>query len=326
MTSATATGASYFGKLPSRGDFVQGGTQSRLITLLDRWASASMEVLSENPRWKLIFDSAAGLDFAFVGAHSPHSVIGHLKPSRDASGRRFPLIAATAITRRDQLGFRYGPIGFSGLWGMFRSSLEAALDTDHGSNSLDALTCIDCAAAADLALRNSPLLRFARTTTLAQLSGETGSSIAATRRQILSIGLLLNPVSGRRQCRIERGLCLPLPDATRTRCSVAGFWLYLITAMLRETDCELQILLGRVQGKERMIIGFNGASPRTLTGVLSPATLDDAVLLLDDPCWIDTHPALHATPAIARLVSYLEHPSLTLEAVLNTFCEVFAHK
>lgn len=323
MTPAPHTGANYFGKLPSRNDFVRGGSQSSLIMQLDRWASESMNALGANPRWKLIYDSTAGLDFAFVSAHAPHSVIGHIRPSRDASGQRFPLIAATAITRSDQLGFRYGPIGFSGLWGMFRSSIETALGTDNGDCSLNALTRVDCAAAIDLALRNSPLLRFARITTLAQLSADTGSSIAATRRQILSIGLLLSPLSGRRQCRIERGLCLPVPASTRTRCSVAGFWLYLISAVLRDTDCELQILLGRIHSKERMVIGFSGASPRTLASVLSPASLDDATLLLDDPYWIDAHPAQCATPAIARLASYLEHPSLNLEAILNTFCEAF---
>ncbi len=51
----------YFGKLPSRGDFVRSAHHSALIEHLDRWQSQTMERLATDPRWKLRYDAAPTL-------------------------------------------------------------------------------------------------------------------------------------------------------------------------------------------------------------------------------------------------------------------------
>ena len=71
MSSAvTPTKVGYFGKLPSRGDFVKAADNSALIGLLDDWLAQSMELLSVDPRWKIIYDAVPPLHFVFMGPRS----------------------------------------------------------------------------------------------------------------------------------------------------------------------------------------------------------------------------------------------------------------
>ena len=99
MSRGSAASATFFGKVPGRGDFVKGAGQHPLIGTLDAWVSGAMELLAEDPGWKAAYDAAGPIDFAFVGARSGVSVVGHLRPSVDASGRRFPFLAAAALER-----------------------------------------------------------------------------------------------------------------------------------------------------------------------------------------------------------------------------------
>jgi type VI secretion system protein ImpM len=75
----------YFGKLPGRGDFVKGLYNPQLIKVFDNWLSQTMEMLSEDPRWKIIYDNAAPIHFVCLGSRSRVAITGHLKASRDES-------------------------------------------------------------------------------------------------------------------------------------------------------------------------------------------------------------------------------------------------
>jgi type VI secretion system protein ImpM len=67
----------YFGKVPSRGDFVRSAQHPALITSLDKWQSQAMDRLAMDPRWKLIYDAAVPLQFAILGTQSPVGLAGH---------------------------------------------------------------------------------------------------------------------------------------------------------------------------------------------------------------------------------------------------------
>ena len=328
MSAIIGRGASYFRKLPARGDFVKGGTELQLIQQLDRWTTAWMALLAEDPRWKLLFDSAAELDFAFVSGHRSVSVIGHLRPSRDAAGRRFPFIAAAVISRNDTEPFRCGPVGFTAAWSTLRRIVAEACCAANPTDVLAELGLLDCTAAVAHALDRGPLHAYAQKTTLNQLAMSIGSKVTpqTVRRQILAIGLLLRPALARRTLSIEKGLCLPLPANAHERNDVAALWLFLVTTLLHNTPCEMQLLLGRMNAQDKMLIGFSGAAPLLMLAMLSPAARKESVIDLDDPEWIEGHPDLSAHSGIARLSSYLMQPEITLESVLITFRNVFLGK
>ncbi|MCE1239551.1 MAG: type VI secretion system-associated protein TagF [Azonexaceae bacterium] len=320
-----ALGATCFGKIPSRGDFVRGSGHHQLISVLDRWVSQGMERLSDDPRWKVAYDNAEPIDFIFVGARSRVSVVGHLRPSTDSSGRRFPFIAAAMIERDDALMFRCAPAGLGPSYGALARISETAV---NGEGEISLIlsefenTC--CASDFELAMQSDPLGNFVRRNTLASLAEMLPCChVEAVRRIVLAIGILMRPVLGQTSVLIDKEVVLPLPVDERNRNLVAGLWLYLITAFLRRTNAELQVIIERTVDNPKMILGFNGSSHVTLaTTLLSEIALERIVSLVD-PEWIDDQAEVVNDYGVAKLSSYLAHPEMSLEQAINTFREVF---
>lgn len=324
MSNVISSPATCFGKVPTRGDFVKGVGQHQLISVLDRWVSQGMERLSEDPHWKSAYDSACAIDFAFVGARSRLSVVGHLRPSVDSSGRRFPFITAATIERDDALMFRCAPVGLSHAFTSLARITDAGVQGEEVSNILSELDAVNCAADFDTALQTDPLGSFVRRSTIETLAEMIGArNIDAVRRIILAIGLLMRPALGQGSISIDKEILLPLPAEERNRNLVAGLWLYLLTAFLRRTMVELQLVIERRTSFPRLIIGFNGSSPDTLVSALAPESAVDRVIPLIDPEWIEEQRDLTEDYGVAKLSSYLAQPHISLEQAITTFREVF---
>jgi type VI secretion system protein ImpM len=325
MNDIVSTPATCFGKVPTRGDFIKGHGQHQLIATLDRWISLSMEQLSEDPRWKNAYDTAPAVDFAFVGSRSRISVVGHLKPSQDSSGRRFPFITATTVERDDSLMFRCAPAGLAHSFGTLARIAEAGVGGAEVGQILADLELINCGYDFDLAQQADPLGNFVRRTSVEAL-GEIlapPQSSERIRRIILALGVLMRPALGQGAVSINKEITFPLPSDERYRNLVAGLWLYLVSAFLRKTPVELQLVITRQAEANRLVLGFNGASPRALLSVLLPETSAENTISLDNPEWIDDHPDLTNDYGLAKLSAYLAQPALTLESAINTFREVF---
>ena len=322
MSRAGAAPASFFGKLPTRGDFVKGAGHHPLIGTLDGWVSGAMELISADPGWKAAYDAASPVDFAFVGARSGVSVVGHLRPSIDASGRRFPFLAAAAVERGDTLMFRCAPCGLVEAWAQLARCAQAAVAGAAPAAWQGELEAVDCGALFDAAIQGDPLGAFVRRTQLAGLAEMLGTRPDAVARVILAIGLLMRPALGQPTTGIDKDLILPLPAEPLAARQVAGLWRYLVSAFLRRSGLELQVLVPCGAVPARLYIGFRGAAADTLQNALVPPAAAQAVSLVD-PEWIDTQPALTREHGVARLASYLARPGIGLELVVTSFREVF---
>jgi type VI secretion system protein ImpM len=89
--------AGFYGKIPSRGDFVRSGLPRGFIDPWDRWMqqamAASRIVLGDE--WTAAWLQAAIWSFALApGLCGPDAVIGVFLPSVDRIGRHFPLTVA----------------------------------------------------------------------------------------------------------------------------------------------------------------------------------------------------------------------------------------
>jgi type VI secretion system protein ImpM len=189
---------------------------------------------------------------------------------------------------------------------------------------LSDLENLDCAGDFETAVQADPLGNFVRRTTLDTLAVILGcSGSESLRRTILAIGILLRPVLGQGSVSIDKDLVLPLPVDERYRHPVAGLWLYLVSAFLRRTSVELQLLMECRSPSPKLVLGFNGAAPATLLAALSPQTSVDKVIALIDPEWVDDIPELSSDYGVAKLAAYLAQPAITLELAINTFREVF---
>ncbi|WP_227459743.1 type VI secretion system-associated protein TagF [Cupriavidus pauculus] len=326
MTPSTQLNLAYFGKLPSRGDFVKSENNTQLLGTLDHWLSQSMELLSEDPGWKSVYDAWQPVQFAIVGSQSRIAVAGCIMASSDRSTRRFPFLTAATLPVDKPLGFMArSPLALARLWtraGQQMRALVADSDPAEGLRAL-AQTPLALETGAGAQAYDASFADFIDFQTVAGLEHmlQTQGQTLRLRNTLLALGLLLEPVFASGAARLEKGLTLPLPTDPVYRSLVASFWLDLVSGFLRRGDCELAFFLCNVGGRDRLVIGFNGASSRTLHGVMSPLAYAAVNIDIDDPAWVEQH--AEGKQGVAKLASYLEQPQLSLRAAIDTFREVF---
>jgi type VI secretion system protein ImpM len=109
----------FFGKLPSRGDFVRVGISRAVATAWDQWLQSVMPGAQAqlNEGWDDIWQAARSWRFAFgPGVCGPLPVSGLWLPSADKVGRRFPLmIAAEAALMTESLLYEAERIGVEAI-------------------------------------------------------------------------------------------------------------------------------------------------------------------------------------------------------------------
>ncbi len=317
---------SYFGKLPARGDFVKGVYNPQLLEVLDKWLSSAMELLSEDPRWKLIYDELPALRFICLGSRNSLAIAGHVCASRDASLRRYPFVTAVPLDVKAPLEFMGGaPLLLDECWHRMErgvdeliSCAESDLDLKRFENTeLAVETAFGEAAqyaAYDRFLKENSLLR------IEQMLNAGGPQVSV-RRLILAIGLLLQPVMTSAASYLEKGLSLPLPRNPVFQPLVAAYWLDLIAPFFANADFELVIFVCSINDRPRLVVGFNGLSPRSLQAVIHPQVYAQQNIEIDNAEWVEDN--LHGSHEIYRLVSYLDQPQLPLRIILDAFREVF---
>lgn len=338
MSQAAQLQLAYFGKLPSRGDFVKSPNQTQLLDTLDRWLSQAMEMLAEDPGWKTVYDAWQPVQFAFLGSQSRLAIAGTVMASNDQSSRRFPFLAAAALEIDQPLPFiARSPLALTRLWTRASHQMQelvSAADPAEGLRNLaQTQFAVEIGAGAqayDASFKD--FIEFQTVAGLEQMLRADGQTLCL-RRTLVALGILLEPVMSAGTSRLDKGLTLPLPSDPVYRSLVASFWLDLVSGFLKRGDFELSLFLGRVgnettgqgQGQrgrsERLVIGFNGASSRTLHGIMSPLAYGEVNIDIDDPQWVDQHAG--SRYGVAKLSSYLEQPQLSLRAALDTFREVF---
>jgi type VI secretion system protein ImpM len=309
----------YFGKIPSRGDFVRNPNHSQLITHLDAWASGAMGQLSRDSHWKTLYDNSAPLSFAFLGSHSKLAIAGRLHPSQDSSSRRFPFLCATSVPVANAMTFMaHSPLVFKPVWHTMAQKSDAivtALDPELQLQDLDLFTDeiqMDVSKAFDA---------FFETKTIADMEGllHDQEHPHNFHNMVVMLGILLEPLLVSKTLQIKQGLLLPLPSDPYY---VATFWLSLIAPFLSKGDFEIAVFIGDMNNRPQLAIGFRGAHPDELGSLLSaPEQLTQTYISLDDSAWVTDRIKYHA--GLYKLSSYLQQPGLSLRILYNTFLEVF---
>lgn len=315
----------YFGKLPSRGDFVRSTGNPQLLRTLDHWLSKAMELMADDPRWKLVYDGVEPMHFAFLGSRSAIAVAGHLAASADASSRRFPFIAATTLDVEEPLMFlARSPLALARLWSHAAAHVQPLLRAD-ASAGLQALN--ESSLILDVSGQGSAhdgtfadFLHHQTLGGLEQLMQACGPQVAV-RRIMLALGMLLAPLMRSAASRAEKGLSLPLPVDPFYRTLAAAFWMDLIAPFLSKADFETAIFLATIDGGARLVVGLDGGAAQTLRGMFDRQAYAEQFIVLDDPDWVDEQ--ARGDARLTKLLSYLEQPSLSLRIAVDTFREAF---
>ncbi len=315
---------SYFGKLPAHGDFLRGTNSHRpLIAIFDRWATEGLDLLSQDVAWKSLYDNATGAHFAFMGSRHRSVIGGHLLPSTDACGRRFPFMAGVSFEVAKPLDFlARSPLALTRLWSRLGRDLPMAKMADEPSAVLKGLSEQRANLTTSPDILHNTFVDFLEAQTmgsLQQLLNSAGHQVDV-RRILLALGLLLSPVMASGAPKMGKGLRLPLPTDPLYRHLVSAFWLDLIAGFLGRADFEL-MLLQRIDVRPTMTLGFGGASARALYGVIDSRIEEQDTVWLEDPDWVEQE--VSSSYLLKKLSTYASQPGLSLSTARTTFRETF---
>lgn len=311
----------YFGKIPTRGDFVRASDNHQLLAWLDRWAGAGVEALSQNLDWKRIYDEAPDVHYAFLGSRSKVVLCGHLLPSRDASQRRFPFLSAVRFEVAEPLRFiGLSPLAMARVWsGLSRQARQAAGD----DTALAALAETRYSLSPDVAAYHATFQDFLdiqSVGTLQALLEDAGHDPLHLRQVLPALGLLLQPLLTGGSLAIDRALLFPLPRDAIYRPLVAAFWLDIVAAFLGRGDFELAVLV-RDAPTPQLLVGFGGADPHALHAAMDPRQAGDFLIHIADAEWVDEY--LAGDYALNRLATHLERDEVSLKTARALFGETF---
>lgn len=314
----------YFGKLPSRGDFVKSRVGSRVLEMLDTWVTQGLELLSTDPAWKTHYDTSPQIDFGFLATHRPFVLAGRMTSSADASQRRFPFIAAaTSLADQPLRVVARSPLCLAETWRIIERLMAPIMGAEDPRDALDALGASSLAQETCTEATETWFAEFAANTTLSQMEQTirgAGHNFSL-RRTILALGLLLTPVLTTPGAKPDKGLCLPLPlDPTQAE-NVGALWMSLIAPFLARGDFELGLFLPRKQNKPMLVLVFDGANPDALRAMYDSEEGSGYLIDMTSADWVEDY--VENDFAIKKLSSYLEMPALSIRQATDTFREAF---
>lgn len=323
----TNSSSFYFGKIPSRSDFVKSASGTKVIGLMDQWIAHGMELLMAMPDWKASFDSAGPFDFLFLGMKRRHAIHGTMAPSRDASSRRFPLVAATSFELADPLQFlRLGSLALDGICQSRRHVMHHAIQALDIPNLIELLNN-RMAHSADsnfqIQSAESRCTTYLAAQSVASMSAMLAPDMDAVTlpRMILTLGKLLHPLRTLSGTQPQKAIAMPLPSAEAERMDAMAFWLQLVSISLTGSAVELSLFSGMHLGKPRLIIAFNGVTPLMFQSLFDEQAANDSLIDLARLPWNErTDPA---DPSCAALVSHLEHQELSALQLVTSFRNAF---
>ncbi|MFT4256751.1 MAG: type VI secretion system-associated protein TagF [Pseudoxanthomonas sp.] len=322
--SEVAVPVSYFGKLPSRGDFVRTPDDHQLMSLLDRWVGQGLELLSQDVNWKQTYEAAQPLQFALLGPRNRLAIAGHLQPSRDAADRRFPFLSATRLQVTPSPEFvAHSPLAFSRLWTTLGRMARAAVAAEDASAPLQQIVETPFSLNVNAAAYDAPFLDFLDMQVLDSLEealSDAGHGRVVPKWTLPALGLLLQPALTGAPMPTDKGLSLPLPRDPLYRPLVAAFWLDLVCGFLTRADVELALLLNE-GSRPRLMIGFNGADGRILHSALDARIGSERLINIDTAEWVEDQ--LQGDYALNKLASYLDRGDLSLRLARQVFRETF---
>ena len=147
--AAAAVRVGFFGKLPSRGDFVRSGLSAETVAAWDAWLQAVLPLAEQlaGQAWADIWHTAPCWRFRLAaGLCGPHPCTGLWLASTDRVGRRFPLLAAAET-----------PLAGGTMLNRIEAACRAAMAEGHAPDALAARLQAALAPEADAAPSDNAL-------------------------------------------------------------------------------------------------------------------------------------------------------------------------
>jgi type VI secretion system ImpM family protein len=230
MSSTRPLDPVYFGKLPTRGDFVRSGSSRPSVRALDDWLQRGLHhAKTRQPRaFERAFDDALACCFFFSPREVPGALIGVMQPSRDRSGRRYPfLIALDAGGRQFRARqLAHVPVQMGAFFERAHTLAQRVVNGDlQADDLLDRLDAATLSNRSDTApVRDYK--RYLRQTPLKRLWEQLWVHPDGARKHLLIKKLIdvLQPFREHLPARLSYGLQFPLGDEHPAGPYTTSFW------------------------------------------------------------------------------------------------------
>jgi len=311
-----------FGKLPSHPDFIRHMAGGEAARRLDSWHSDGLAHLRRIHRgdWESRFDAAPPVQFV-VQAESQHALVGVCAPSRDSTGRRYPIsVFATIPVGRSNARGEWLPVLCGQFLNLVRRDLGAVLRAESGADLTQfadrLVPFLDKAILADS--RSTPET-IANATMQSFWTGIFGDF--ADRRKYVVIKNLFGvmvPLRGGDTTRLSAALNLPTggdPDEAHV---VSALWARLCTAVSGHPRLPNLSLFWResmaTPQRGECFIALRPPSVGLWCTVIAGSPANDSFLETDTP---NDEPQAARSVLGERLASALDDPDLNMLAFIK---------
>lgn len=272
---------SYFGKIPSKDDFItSAGSDHRLVRRLDHWLAECMARLAEHPGWQAAYDVSGSFDVLAATTQSRHIAAGTCLPSRDAASRRCPMLGCLRVQSRTPMAFAAtAPIAMGSLWSCLQHDLTQLKTLQEPGPALQRMGATPMLINAEKRPHDEALREYMSTESATHLDALLASAghAAQTFNVLAALHALLTAVAAEPDLPISRGLILPLPEDPMRRTRVAAFWMTQLLPYLGKRDIEMVAVLTR-SPTPRLIISLDGTRGTEVMAAIEPAWVADAYI------------------------------------------------
>jgi len=286
----SATGlypAGCLGKLPAFADFVRYNATARETLALDEWLHHGLYHAQQLLRteWDTSFENSPAYSFIFWPENSDRFLVGHMLPSRDRSGRRYPFVVSLLVDR-----LRYGEKNVYLAPAAFASFLENAREfVSLAMDGLDAREIAERTQALSLPVEcansDEEYRRFLQGTTLGDFCTELFGSpdVPVIHAVFESLADLLLPLRQRPIVRLSLGLRFPLSAASSRSCLETSVWLDLSLRLIKQHAVTPLLFwtTGSSGSGGAVHLFFRPPSPKNLVNLIKPELESDTICVLE---------------------------------------------
>lgn len=246
-----------FGKLPRRGDFVRVNATHPAATQLDQLLAQSLLGLESGPEAVERYRATPATSFVLRSRDQMWLSLGVMQPSRDESGRNYPLVAASLLPCDTPLPplsvlMLANELFFSGLKEQLSSAIDNAVEMLACRQFLEEQSWFGSSSSADIELAQQLLERHMAMTPASRL----GALLAQRGLPDLETVLLAFTFHHQLLRKFKGSLTaqtylLPLPDSDGEDMLAAATWLSLYQAATtgQGGQAEQCLLMRRPEGR-----------------------------------------------------------------------------
>ncbi len=280
----------YFGKLPSRGDFVRARAHISETTIIDQWVSQALSLseaisqetpLANYTSEKKALDETLVLNFSHIDTNSKQIITGVLIPSHDSSHRKYPFVGFSLIhLDKPKRWMNYLPIKSLSLWDGTYQALSAAKYHTDDIKVTEGLT--NCLLPIDKNA-STHYYDFINNTTLQDIALLMNISKSQLIQQIIATGLLFLPTFTKGFNGLNKSIRWALTIDKTTSIYMATFWHDLIYDFYQPHQLYLNTYFYRSSNEYQLVLSFIKPEGHVLSQLLSNenASSDNCVAIAD---------------------------------------------